>query len=159
MKKLFCGLFLAVIVAVGVASIASADTMSSGATTGAAMTPTIITADQLKWTPCQGLNGCNMAVVWGDPNNKTGALYVVRLRLDDGINVPVHWHTDSERVTVLSGTLLFAAGHKIDQSKTAALGPGSFVFIPANMHHYAIAKGETIVQIAGNGPMTMNLMK
>jgi quercetin dioxygenase-like cupin family protein len=73
--------------------------------------------------------------------------------------VPVHWHTDSERVTVLSGTLLFAAGDKIDQAKTTALGAGSFLFIPANIRHYAIAKGETMVQVAGNGPMTMNLVK
>jgi quercetin dioxygenase-like cupin family protein len=155
MNRLFFGLLLAAIVACGAVTISSADTMSSGA----AMTPTIVTPDHLKWTPCPGIDGCNMAVVWGDPANKTGAVYVVRLKLDDGVKVPVHWHTDSERVTVMSGTLLFAAGHKIDQAKTTALGPGSFVFIPANIHHYAIAKGETIVQVAGNGPMTMNLMK
>ena len=155
MNKLVFTLFLAFIVMLGAVRISSADTMSSGA----AMAPVIVTPEHLKWTPCQNLDGCNMAVVWGDPNNKTGALYVVRLKLDDGAKVPVHWHTDSERVTVMSGMLLFAAGHKIDQAKTTALGPGSFIFIPANIHHYAIAKGETILQVAGNGPMTMNLMK
>ena len=155
MNKLVFSFIVAAIIALGTASIASADTMSSGA----AMAPVIVMPDSLKWTPCPGLDGCSQAAVWGDPNNKTGALYVVRLKLNDGVKVPVHWHTDSERVTVLSGMLLFAAGHKIDAAKTTALGPGSFVFIPANIHHYAIAKGETIVQVAGNGPMTMNLMK
>ena len=100
-----------------------------------------------------------MAVVWGDPDNKTGAPWIIRLKLDDGVKVPVHWHTADERATVLKGTLLFAAGHKIDPAKTTALPAGSFLFVPAMMHHYAIAKGETIVQISGSGQRTFNLMK
>jgi len=155
MNRFVFGFLLAAIVALGTVTISSADTMSSGA----AATATIVTPDHLKWTPCQGLNGCSQAVVWGDPANTTGALYVMRLKLDDGVKVPVHWHNDTERVTVLSGTLLFAVGHTIDPAKTTALSAGSFLVVPANVHHYGIAKGETIVQIAGNGPWTMNLMK
>src|ERR1700730_6292949 len=104
MKRFIFGLLIAVIVVFGAVTISSADTMSSGA----AATPVIVTPDHLKWTPCPGLDGCSQAVVWGDPTNKTGALYVVRLKMNEGVKVPVHWHTDSERVTVLSGTLLFA---------------------------------------------------
>jgi len=155
MKRFVFGLLIAVIVAFGAVTISSADTMSSGAPAA----PVFVTPDQLKWTECQGIEGCSQAVVWGDPDNKTGAAWVIRLKLDDGVKVPVHWHTASERGTVLSGTLLFAAGHKIDPAKTTALPAGSFLFVPAMVHHYAIAKGATVLQISGNGQRTFNLMK
>jgi len=32
------------------------------------------------------------------------------------------------------------------------LKPGGFAVAPAGMRHFAWAKGETVVQISGNGP-------
>ncbi|HEV2037365.1 MAG TPA: cupin domain-containing protein [Candidatus Eremiobacteraceae bacterium] len=154
MKKTFLILALAVITAIGVLSIVSADMPSAMATA----TTTIVTPDSLKWTPVKGIDGAWMATVYGDPT-KAGSLYTIRLKLADGVKVPVHWHDDTERVTVLSGTFLFAAGHSWDASALKPLTPGTFMLIPAKLHHYASAKGETIVQSTGTGPMTMNLMK
>lgn len=150
----FLTLCVAAIAAVAMVGIAAADTTSAS---GAAATPTIVTPDSLTWSPVKGIDGATMAVVAGDPN-KSG-LYTVRMKLTDGTKVPIHWHNDAERVTVLSGTLMFAAGHSFDASSMKTLGPGSFVYIPAGVHHYAMAKGDTVLQVTGNGPMTFNLMK
>ena len=107
--------------------------------------------------PDKTLTGVSEAVISGDPT-KAG-LYTMRIKLADGAKVPVHWHNDSERVTVLSGTLMFGVGHTFDTASMKSLGPGSFVLIPAGVHHYAMGKGETILQTTGNGPFAMNYMK
>lgn len=152
--RTFIALGVAAVAALAMLGVASADTMSSS---GAAATATIVTPDSLTWAPVKGIDGATMASVAGD-STKTG-LYTVRLKLADGTKVPIHWHNDAERVTVLSGTLMFAVGHTFDTASMKALAPGSFIYIPAGVHHYAMAKGDTILQITGNGPMTFNLMK
>jgi hypothetical protein len=38
------------------------------------------------------------------------------------------------------------------------LGAGGFHFLPAKMHHAAQAKGETVVQINGNGPFDIHYL-
>lgn len=154
MKKLIFAFFLVIVAAIGVLSISSADNTSSMT---AAMAPTIVTPSSLKWTPITGVAGAWQATVWGDPT-KTG-LFVVRLKLADGTKVPAHWHTNTERVTVLSGTLMVGVGDSNDAAKMMSLGPGTFAVMPAKVHHYAMAKGDTIVQIGGEGPETMDMVK
>jgi quercetin dioxygenase-like cupin family protein len=155
MKKIIFTLVLALIAAVSVLGVSSADTMSPAATSAA--TATVLTPDTIKWMPAPGMTGAQMAVMTGDPT-KAGSIYTLRLKLPDGYQVPVHWHNDTERVTVISGTALFAIGHSIDLSKATTLPAGSFVVIPAMAHHWLVAKGETVVQTTGTGPFTMNLM-
>lgn len=153
MKSTLFGLALTAIVTLSMLSIASA-TMSLKSN---ASTPTIVMPDDLKWAPVNGLTGVQMAVVWGDPT-KPGP-YIMRLKLDDAATVPPHWHPDDERVTVLSGTFMVGVGDTIDPSKMKTLGPGAFVYIPQGVHHYAMAKGVTIVQASGMGPFAMNFVK
>jgi hypothetical protein len=43
-------------------------------------------------------------------------------------------------------------GDKLDRNKTLELTSGGFAVAPAGMHHFAWAKGETVVQISGNVP-------
>jgi quercetin dioxygenase-like cupin family protein len=154
MKNATLNFCLAILAVVALAGVASADTMSSSV----AAAPTIVTPDSLTWTPVKGIDGAQMAVVYGDPT-KAGSVYTMRLKLADGTKVPIHWHDQDERVTVLSGTFMVGVGHSFDMASMKALGPGSFVFVPAGVHHYAMAKGETIVQVTGPGPFTMNMMK
>ena len=143
---------------VGVAALTSVSSADSMGNAAAAAAPTIVMPDSLTWTPVKGIDGAMMAVVYGDPT-KAGSVYTLRLKLADGTKIPAHWHNDSERVTVLSGTFMVGVGNTMDMASMKALGPGSFVFIPAGVRHYAMAKGETIVQTTGNGPFTMNMVK
>lgn len=130
--------------------IASAQT---GTTT--AGQPTIVTMADTKWMPGTGMmKGLEVAVLSGDPA-KSGP-YVVRLRIPANTKIPPHYHGEAENVTVISGALWVGLGDKFDESTLKELGPGTFVSLPANVHHYAMTKSETIVQIHGMGPSSMS---
>ena len=43
-------------------------------------------------------------------------------------------------------------GDTVDKSNMTALPAGSFVAVPAGVHHYAVASGDTIIQLQRNGP-------
>mgnify|MGYP001287850525 CR=1 FL=1 len=43
-------------------------------------------------------------------------------------------------------------GDTLDTTKARALPKGSFSVMPAQVHHYAFTKEETVVQIHGMGP-------
>jgi quercetin dioxygenase-like cupin family protein len=121
-------------------------------------TPTIVTPSQVHWTAGTGpMAGAQVAVLSGDPN-KAGP-YTMRLRIPDGGKFGPHFHGDVENVTVLQGTLLVGLGDTMDPAKMIALPAGSFVSIPMGVHHYAVAKGDTILQIHGIGPASMTMVK
>jgi quercetin dioxygenase-like cupin family protein len=82
--------------------------------------------------------------------------YVLRAKLPDGYKVPPHWHPSDENVTVLKGTLLVGKGEKLDPATMEELPAGSFMRMPKTMRHYAMAKGETIIQVHGIGPFDVN---
>lgn len=124
----------------------------------AATAPTIVTPSQVHWTSDKTLPpGAKIAVLAGNPN--ASGPYAVRLMLPDGAAFPPHFHGSAEWVTVLQGTLMVGLGDKVDKATMKALGPGSFVAVPAGLHHYAMAKGETIIELTGMGPMTMTAVK
>ena len=106
--------------------------------------------ESLKWRQIRP--GNEMAVVYGDPS-KAGELYAVRFRFADGFKVPAHWHPQDEHATVLQGTLLLGMGKKWDAEQlTTTMTAGTYVFVPKEMPHFALAKGETILQAHGIGP-------
>jgi len=59
-------------------------------------------------------------------------------------------------VTVLKGTFLVGMGEIFDESKLQTMNVGNFVTVSREMRHYAICKGETIVQVHGAGPFKVN---
>ncbi len=123
----------------------------------AASTPTIVTPSQVQWTAGTGpLAGVGVAVLAGDPS-KSGP-YTMRLHLTDGMKFGPHFHGNIENVTVLQGTLLVGVGDTMDPAKMIALPAGSFVSVPMGLHHYAMAKGDTIIQIHGMGPQSMTML-
>jgi len=124
---------------------------------GAAAAPVIVTPDTAKWQPVPQFKGMEMSVVVGDPS-KAGQYYAYLLKIPPGGVAPPHYHGMTENVTVLSGTLMVGLGDKLDASKMKPLGPGSVVSIPAGVHHYAMAKGATILEISGIGPDTTTLL-
>jgi hypothetical protein len=46
-------------------------------------------------------------------------------------------------------------GDKIDAKNTMSLKAGGFATAPAQKHHYAIAKGHTVVQVHAIGPFQL----
>ena len=113
----------------------------------------IVHYGDLKWTPI--MKGCELAAVSGDPNAE-GAPFVLRIRCADGTKIPAHWHPADENLTVLKGTFLVATGEAFDETKLQIMNVGNFILMPKEMRHFAMNKGETIVQIHGAGPFKVN---
>jgi anti-sigma factor ChrR (cupin superfamily) len=113
----------------------------------------IVHYGDLKWTPI--IKGCDIATVAGDPAAE-GAPFVIRLRCADGAKVPAHWHPTDEYLTVLKGAFLVATGETYDESKLQTMNVGNFILMPKEMRHFAMNKGETIVQVHGTGPFKVN---
>jgi len=121
--------------------------------------PVIVLPGATHWTTLTSgpMAGAQMAVLLGDPS-KAGP-YIIRVKVADGTKFVAHYHSELENVTVISGTLLVGLGEKMDASKMMAIPAGGFVSVPAHLHHYAMAKGETILQIDAIGPRTMISVK
>ena len=82
--------------------------------------------------------------------------YTVRLKLPAGYKIAPHTHPARENVTVLSGSLKVGMGDKFDAAKMMSFGAGSFAYLDPEMHHYAMADGETTIQIHGMSPLKIN---
>jgi quercetin dioxygenase-like cupin family protein len=138
-------------------ALAAVTLLAFGASASAdsTMKPTIVTPDSITWMPGTGQipSTVGVAVLEGDPR-KPGP-FVIRLNIPDGTKFPVHYHDDTERLTIISGTFMAGIGTSFDASKMIALPAGSYCVLPAGLRHYAMAKGQTVVQLAGTGPFAM----
>jgi hypothetical protein len=112
-------------------------------------------ADSLQWGPAPAVfpAGAKMAVVSGDPS-KPGP-FTIQLSMPDGYRLAPHFHPTDETVEVKQGTFLFAMGDTFDLAKTKPMNVGEKGSIPANMHHYATAKGATVVAVTSTGPFAL----
>jgi quercetin dioxygenase-like cupin family protein len=120
---------------------------------GVATQHTLLTPHDVKWgdPPPVLPSGARFAVVEGDPK-AAGQLVSFRLKMPDGYKIPPHSHPVDEHVVVLEGTFNMGMGDKLDQNASKPLTAGSFAIMPKGEHHYAWAKGETIVQVYAIGP-------
>jgi len=115
------------------------------------------TPDKISYGPVPSFvpAGAKLAVIEGDPSATSGD-FTVRLKMPDGYRIPPHWHPNRENVTVLSGDFKVGMGDKFDESKMMTFGAGSFAYLDPNMHHYAMASGEVVVQVHGMSPFQFN---
>jgi quercetin dioxygenase-like cupin family protein len=121
-------------------------------------TPTVVTPSDVKWTAGTGpLAGTQVAVIMGNPDQ--AGPYVIRIKAPDGTKIMPHTHSEVENVTVLQGTLMIGLGDTMDPSKMTAVPAGSFVSVPSGLHHFAMTKGETIIQVNAIGPRSMTPVK
>lgn len=113
---------------------------------------TMVTPAELKWgdAPPALPPGAKLAVLAGDPS-KPG-LFIMRLKLPAGYKIPAHWHPTDEHISVVSGSFAAGMGDKLDAAKMTALPPGGFATMPAKMHHFAMAKKDTIIELTAIGP-------
>jgi quercetin dioxygenase-like cupin family protein len=133
----------------------SASTASARSTPTLSIVATSSQNDDIQWGPAPPIfpKGAEIAVLQGDPS-KTDE-FTVRLRFPDGYKIAPHTHPTIENVTVIKGTFLAGMGDKFDASKMKAFGRDAFASIPANHAHYAMARGQTIVQVHAIGPFQL----
>ena len=133
------------------ASLALSLTFTAGAVF-AQSAHVLVPADQVQWGPAPPVlpAGAQISVLEGNPSEK-GAV-TLRLKFPANYTIPPHWHSMTERVTVLSGALHVGMGDKLDRQASQTLEPGGFVSLPADMRHFAWTKTPTVVQINLEGP-------
>jgi quercetin dioxygenase-like cupin family protein len=145
-------LILAIAGMLGIAGQLSMIAAGSGSHDNNAFTP-----ETIQWGPPPPFiaPGAQLAVIEGNPAASTGD-YTVRLKMPDGYRIAPHWHPLRENVTVISGTFKVGMGDTFDKEKMASFPAGSFAFLDPDMHHYAMASGEVIVQVHGRAPLQFN---
>lgn len=109
----------------------------------------------LHWTagPPSLPAGARMAIIKGDPT-KPGP-FEIQLDLPDGFTVAPHSHPTDEHQTVLVGAFGHGMGDTVVAKSMTWLRRGQSGVIPANAHHYAKAKGHTIVAVSSTGPFVV----
>jgi quercetin dioxygenase-like cupin family protein len=115
-------------------------------------THVVVPADRVQWGPAPPAlpAGAQIAVLEGNPAEKGSV--TLRLRFPADYNIPAHWHSMTERLTVLSGTFHVGMGDKLDRHASQTLEPGGFVSLPASVRHFAWTTAPTVVQINLEGP-------
>jgi quercetin dioxygenase-like cupin family protein len=94
--------------------------------------------------------GAEVAILEGNPGE--AGIFTMRIKMPDGFHISPHHHPQYERVTVISGTFLLGEGERIDRDATTAMQAGSYTSMPPGMRHFAIAQGETVIQLTSEGP-------
>jgi quercetin dioxygenase-like cupin family protein len=112
----------------------------------------MFTSSDLKWVdgPPSLPPGAKAAGMEGNP--KEPGLFTMRLKFPANYKVSPHTHPADEHITVISGTFYMGMGDKLDEAATMELPTGSFVVMSAKQSHFAMTKGETVVQLHGMGP-------
>jgi hypothetical protein len=150
--------FLAILIllpALLLAQTTAAPKKAAGKAPAAGQAPIVVTPDKVQWGPAPPVfqPGAQFAVIAGDPG-KPGP-FIVRLKVPDGYKIMPHWHPTVENVTVLSGEFHVGMGDKFDESSMVTLPAKSTAVVPIHHNHYAMAKGETEVQVNGTGPFKL----
>jgi len=129
MKKLssFVVPVLVGLLVLGFSEAAAQKTMAKG--------PTIWPYADLKWSELPNSGGVMRAALWGDPDKGAyGAIY----KFPAGGKFPLHYHTNSMKVVVISGAWLYTPEGGTEHK----LGPGSFLaYGPKDKHVSGPADG------------------
>lgn len=145
-------LALALVIAIPVFAVAqdAAPPASAPASAHVAHTP-----PDIKWgAPPPGIpTAAQAAVLQGNPGE--AGMYTVRLKLPANAKVMPHFHPTDENITVISGQFSVGMGDAFDPKAMKMMPQGSFIVMPATMHHYAMAKTACVVQIHGMGPFAI----
>ena len=129
--------------------------IGSGACLAQAPLHMMVTPEELNWTEVGSLPaGAKVAVIEGPLTEAVP--FTFRLKLPANYKIPAHWHPAIEHVTVISGTFHMGVGDKLDTSKTMPLTAGSVAIMQVKTTHFAWTKDETIIQVHGMGPWSIN---
>jgi quercetin dioxygenase-like cupin family protein len=144
-------------------SLSSVAQTKPGSATSSVPAPHLaVRPDALRWTPMSSdlMEGTpafalteppQVSLLEGDPA-QAGTPFTLRIKLAAGTRVPPHWHPTEEHITVLQGRFSLGMGDRYDEASLQELPSGSYASMPKGMTHFALATGDTIVQVHGVGP-------
>ena len=116
---------------------------------------TIHPAAGMQWHdgPASLPKGAQMMVLEGDPSQP--GPFTLRFKFPKGFQIQPHFHTQTEHATVLAGTIHLGMGERFDRAIMRPLAAGSFGYWPAGTPHFAWTETETVLQLHGQGPWTI----
>lgn len=136
---------------------ASGIAVAAGTAAEAVPAHAVVPPAAIKWVPFPlGGRGVKAAVISGDVD-KPGP-FVLRVKSPAGTKVPPHWHPGDEHLTIVSGTFAVGMGDVFDPKALKPLPAGSYALLPRDMHHFALSKTATVVQVHGIGPFQINFV-
>lgn len=117
-------------------------------------TDVVMPADSLKWEDGPA-PGTHVAKLWGDWMK--GGPYGVFVKFDAGVMHPMHWHTQTLKIAVISGTFI----HHGEGGEEVKLGPGSYVLQVGGKHHSsgASADGPCEFFMTSQGKFDMHMIE
>jgi quercetin dioxygenase-like cupin family protein len=122
-----------------------------------APTPSPMLPENLQWVDSQVLPGAKNATLVGNPAQPGFSMW--RSSYPANYRVPPHYHSVTEYVTVISGTVYNAAGERMDTSQGKAYPAGSFFINPANHPHYFWTTDHgAVLQFSIIGPLGMTFV-
>jgi quercetin dioxygenase-like cupin family protein len=111
--------------------------------------------DKIEWAsaPAALAGGAEAAVLDGDPQ-KPG-MFTMRLKMPKGYAIAPHMHPRSELVTVISGRVRLGLGQAADHASVEPLPAAAFFSMPQGVVHYLFVDEETVLQLSGVGPWSI----
>jgi quercetin dioxygenase-like cupin family protein len=116
----------------------------------------MVTPAEVKWADCPPSipPGAKCANIEGD-RSAPNVLFTYRLKMPDSYRIAPHFHPADEHLTVISGTFNMGLGEKFDEKSLKPMVAGSFMVMPKGKPHYAMTKGETVLQVHAIGPWSL----
>ena len=122
--------------------------MLLAAVVGCANGPRSSAMDTLDWKP--SWPGTQMAVLLGNPSGE--GPFIFRFRMPGGYWIHPHRHPVQARIRVVSGTFLVGMGAVLDSTSVTVLPAGNETTLAPGMIHFEGTRGETVVEVRGDGP-------
>jgi len=121
--------------------------------------PGTIQVNDVHWkdAPPSLPKGTKVAVLEGDP--KGAGMFTMRLKVPAGSRVEPHTHPRAERVTILSGEVQVGFGDTFDRHGMHSFYASDFYVNPPESHHYVYFPRNSVIQITGEGPWELHLLK
>jgi quercetin dioxygenase-like cupin family protein len=117
-----------------------------------------ILPDAFDWRPFPAFPPeARIAIVAGRPSD--AGLYVIRVKVPNGVRLMPHRHPENRIYTVMSGVFYIGVGARFAPDALVAYPPGSVVLLPGDTPHFHWAKsGEYVTQVMGTGPLGMEYL-
>jgi len=114
--------------------------------------------EALEWRPFSAFPPeARLAIVVGRPAEP--GMYVIRVKVPNGIKLMPHRHPENRIYTVISGVFYVGVGDRFDETALIAYPPGSVVLLPGDTPHFHWARsGEYVTQVMGTGPLGMEYL-
>lgn len=154
MTKISPGIFTAMVLLLLPILGARAEESAVSAAAGILKNHIMVPPHEVVWGECppEIPAGAKCAIIEGDPA-APDTLYAFRSKMPDNYRIPAHYHPMDEHLTVISGTFAMGLGEEFDEKALQPMVAGSYMVMPSRAPHYAMTRGETILQIHGIGPM------